>query len=54
MDHMQSIPAEVEPAGIVISRGSRTEQPPRFSAYMWSDVPELPVVENSTTARRAA
>ena len=52
MEHMQSIPVEVEPAGIVISRGSRAEQPPRFTAYMWSDAPE-PVIETST-ARRAA
>lgn len=52
MEHMQSIPVEVEPAGIVISRGSRAEPPPRFTAYMWSDAPE-PVVEAST-ARRAA
>lgn len=53
MEHMQSIPVEVEPAGIVISRGSRAEQPPRFTAYMWSDAPE-PVIEAASTARRAA
>lgn len=52
MDQMQRIPAELEPAGIVISRGSRAEQPPRFTAYMWSDVPELPA--ESPAARRAA
>ena len=29
-----------EPMGIVISRGSRAESPPRFSAYVWSQVGE--------------
>jgi hypothetical protein len=29
-----------EPIGIVISRGSRTEDAPRFSAYVWGPVPE--------------
>ena len=27
-----------EPMGIVISRGSRAESPPRFAAYVWSQV----------------
>lgn len=52
MEHLQNIPVEVEPAGIVIAHGGRVEQPPRFSAYMWSDAPELQA--ESTTARRAA
>lgn len=30
---------EQEPLGIIISRGSRTEDPPRFSAYVWGPVP---------------
>jgi len=30
---------ETEPVGIVISRGSRVEDPPRFSAYVWGPVP---------------
>jgi hypothetical protein len=30
---------EREPIGIIISRGSRIEQPPRFSAYIWGPVP---------------
>ena len=35
-------PAEVEqePVGIVISRGSRAEQAPRFIAYVWGPAPE--------------
>lgn len=51
MDHIRQEPAEQEPIGIIISRGSRSEATPRFSAYVWSDVPELPV---EPTARRAA
>lgn len=31
---------EQEPVGIVISRGSRAEDPPRFLAYVWGPVPE--------------
>lgn len=31
---------EQEPVGIVISRGSRAEATPRFSAYVWGPVPE--------------
>jgi hypothetical protein len=35
---------EQEPLGIIISRGSRAEETPRFSAYIWGPVPsaELP------------
>jgi hypothetical protein len=29
-----------EPLGIVISRGSREEPPPAFSAYVWGPAPE--------------
>ena len=29
-----------EPQGIVISRGSRTEAPPMFAAYVWGPAPE--------------
>ena len=35
-----------EPVGIVISRGSRAEPAPRFSAYIWGPAPE---VETDTT-----
>ena len=31
---------EQEPMGIVISRGSRLEQAPTFSAYIWAPDPE--------------
>ena len=31
---------EEEPMGIVISRGSRTELPPRVWAYVWGQAPE--------------
>jgi hypothetical protein len=35
-------PAEIEqePVGIVISRGSRAEQTPRLTAYVWGPAPE--------------
>ena len=33
--------SEKEPLGIIISRGSRAEEPPRFSAYVWGPVPGL-------------
>lgn len=29
-----------EPVGIVISQGNRTEEPPRFLAYVWGPAPE--------------
>lgn len=29
-----------EPIGIVISRGSRAEDPPIFSAFVWGPAPE--------------
>ena len=32
--------AALEPLGIVISQGSRAEQPPRFLAYVWGPAPE--------------
>lgn len=32
--------AAMEPLGIVISQGSRAEQPPRFLAYVWGPAPE--------------
>ena len=50
MEHIRQETPEQEPLGIVISRGSRAEEPPRFSAYVWSDAPELP----SEPAARAA
>ena len=38
-----------EPMGIVISRGSRAESPPRFEAYVWSQV-----IENTPTSEPRA
>ena len=35
-DIRQTSTNDEEPMGIVISRGSRTESVPRFSAYVWS------------------
>ena len=32
--------SEQEPVGIVISRGSRAEPAPHFSAYVWGPAPE--------------
>lgn len=34
------IELEQEPVGIIISRGSRDEATPRFSAYVWGPVPD--------------
>jgi hypothetical protein len=40
-----------EPMGIVISRGSRVEERPRFSAYVWSNVGDVfPAVEEPKAA----
>jgi hypothetical protein len=33
-----------EPMGIVISRGSRAEATPRFSAYVWSQAGDAPPI----------
>jgi hypothetical protein len=32
-----------EPVGIVISRGSRSEEAPRLSAYVWGPVPDVDI-----------
>ncbi len=48
MEQFSQILADDEPIGIVISRGSRDESVPRFSAYVWSDEsehPPTPIVE---------
>ena len=40
-----------EPMGIVISRGSRAESPPRFTAYVWCQVEkEKPTIEEPRAA----
>jgi hypothetical protein len=35
----------LEPMGIVISRGSREEDAPRFAAYVWGPVPEAELAD---------
>lgn len=40
MSDIRQTRADEEPIGIVISRGSRAESAPRFSAYVWSQVSE--------------
>ncbi|MEO7966760.1 MAG: hypothetical protein ABIT38_22910 [Gemmatimonadaceae bacterium] len=35
MNELRQSTNEEEPMGIVISRGSRAEETPRFSAYVW-------------------
>ena len=40
VDIAMPIELEQEPVGIIISRGSRDEATPRFSAYVWGPVPE--------------
>lgn len=40
VERATQVELEDEPMGIVISRGSRDEATPRFSAYVWGPVPE--------------
>ena len=51
MEQHRQQPSEQEPVGIVISGGARGDSTPRFSAYIWSDTPEVPA---EPVARRAA
>jgi hypothetical protein len=44
---------EQEPVGIIISRGTRDEATPRFSAYVWGPVPEDSDVRVSGSHRAA-
>jgi hypothetical protein len=39
MGRIREPKVEEEPVGIVISSGSRTEDVPRFSAYVWGPAP---------------
>lgn len=50
-----AMPVELqdEPIGIIISRGSRAEEAPRFSAYVWGPVPDEPDLV-TTGSHRAA
>jgi hypothetical protein len=43
----QKAAATDEPMGIVISQGSRAEDPPRFSAYVWGPVPDCDECETA-------
>ena len=45
---------EEEPMGIVISRGSRAELPPRVWAYVWGQAPEAAPVAAQTVDAKAA
>ena len=36
---LESALLDDEPLGIIISRGSRAEEVPRFAAYVWGPVP---------------
>lgn len=48
---------EEEPVGIVISRGSRDEPPPRVWAYVWGPVPDddtPPTIGHRLTGRAKA
>jgi hypothetical protein len=40
VERATQVEGELEPIGIIISRGSRDEATPRFSAYVWGPVPE--------------
>jgi hypothetical protein len=47
------IELEEEPIGIIISRGSRDEAEPRFTAYVWGPVPDEPEKRKSGSTRAA-
>lgn len=42
MNTAMQVELEQEPIGIIISSGNRAEVPPRFTAFMWSPVPDEP------------
>ena len=50
MAHNRREVADTEPVGIVISRGSRGEAAPKFSAYVWGPAPETVESEASKAA----
>ena len=45
MDYLRRAEMEDEPVGIIISGGSRSEDAPRFSTYVWGPVPTNEVEE---------
>ena len=53
MNACAQVELEQEPIGIIISQGNRSESVPRFSAFMWSPVPEEPELTTSESHRAA-
>jgi hypothetical protein len=51
MPQLHQPTVQQEPVGIVISSGSRVEENPRFTAYIWGPVPET---ESSTSKKMVA
>ena len=47
MDCLRRVETEDEPVGIIISRGNRQEETPRFSAYVWGPVPSSEIDEQT-------
>ena len=52
VERASQVELEQEPVGIIISRGTRDEATPRFSAYVWGPVPDEPV--RTSGSHRAA
>jgi hypothetical protein len=50
VDIAMPVELEQEPVGIIISRGSRSEATPRFSAYVWGPIPDEPEVSATEAA----
>ncbi len=50
VDIAMPVELEQEPIGIIISRGSRDEATPRFSAYVWGPIPEEPEASQTEAA----
>jgi hypothetical protein len=53
VDLITQVELDEEPIGIIISRGSRAEETPRFSAYVWGPVPDEPEMRPSGEHREA-
>ncbi|MEX2182141.1 MAG: hypothetical protein WD771_08875 [Gemmatimonadaceae bacterium] len=53
MERASQVGLADEPVGIVISRGSRDEAIPRFSAYVWGPVPDEPEAHSGGSTRAA-
>ncbi len=54
MDSLRRAKADEEPMGIIISGGNRTEDTPRFSAYVWGPVPVNEEEESESTGKMVA